>query len=93
MQIGSAGARTHKGANSRGSAGVSAPPAHAPCARQTRQAGAGQQGAASGASANALCFASEAAASEARPLLVETQIDKVGVTILEVYEGKVHDLL
>ena len=35
----------------------------------------------------------EVEAAEARPILVETSIESVGVTILEVYEGKVHDLL
>ena len=35
----------------------------------------------------------EAEAAEARPLLVESRIDSVGVTVLEVYAGVVHDLL
>ena len=35
----------------------------------------------------------EAEAAEARPLLVESRVDSVGVTVLEVYAGVVHDLL
>ena len=57
------------------------------------EASAASEAKAAGTSAAGMPSLTEAEAADARPLLIETSVESVGVTILEVYEGKVYDLL